>query len=53
MCSFKSIEKNTVTVTSFFRVFACLFATLGGGGGGVVLSGDVFTCFRNDLCHAE
>ena len=23
-----------MTVTSFFRVFACLFATLGGGGGG-------------------
>ena len=31
MCSLKSVEKNTVTVTSFFRVFACLFATFLGG----------------------
>ena len=28
----KSVEKNIVTVTSFFLVFSCLFATFWGGG---------------------
>ena len=45
----KSVEKNIVTVTSFF-VFFHVYLPLFGV---VVLSGNVFTCFRNYLCHAE
>ena len=43
LCSLKSVEKNIVTVTSFFRVLYVYLPLFWG----VVLSGNVFTCFRN------